>query len=599
MLRVPAEMIDQLLRLSAENQIMFGQLRNFIDDAFQQLKEVRAHFEELRGLGGRMEELADVKDLGRTGAPARGDGYDALEMDQYTELHSHSRRMAEITVDAGEASRTIAAGLNHLKEVIDAQSRLSLEAQNLMLQTRMLPAATHLQRWQRCVRQAARLTGKQVGLRLVGGETLVDGTLLNGLLDPLMHLLRNAVDHGIEPAAERAALGKSPEGMIELEFGREGPYINVTCRDDGRGMNLDAIRRQAIARGMLAADRVASEEELHQFVLQPGFSTKQEVSQVSGRGIGMDAVCTSITAQSGSLSLRSEAGRGCTIRIRLPQDLLSIFGLLVRSGRRLVVLATRGVTQVVHPSGYELSGEGPDLRVRMHDQELEAVPLERLMRGADNRRQGERRPRTAILYRTDAGQRAVLVERILASQQFAVKGLGEYIPKLAGIAGATLLGDGTVAPVLDIADLLRQPLQAPVPEETRAAATAAVAPPTALVVDDSMSARRSLAQFMQDAGYQVRQARDGGEALEIIQARCPDILLSDLEMPRINGLELAGRVRADPRTAHVPIILITSRAMSRHQQEARSAGVNAYLTKPFSEEQLLAEIKRLRARGST
>jgi len=593
MLRIPADLMDQLLRMSAETQIMYAQLQNFIQQTSVQVKEVRGHFEQLRGLGGKMEELADVKDLSQAGQPARTDGYDALEMDQYSELHSYSRRIAEITVDANEANKDIAGGLAKLKEVIATQARLNHETQNLMLKTRMLPANAQLQRWQRCVRQAARLTGKQASLRVLGGETLIDGTILNGLLDPLMHLLRNAVDHGIEPADERSALGKPAAGTIELEFSRVGTYIHVECRDDGRGLNLEAIRAQAVAKGMLAPDQQISDEELQQFVLQPDFSTKQEVSQVSGRGIGMDAVYSSIVGQSGTLSLRSVAGKGCTVQIRLPQDMLSIFGLLVRAGPRLVVLASRGIAHVVHHELYQVRGEGDELHVRMQDTELQAVALERLL-GLDlERRQGERRPRTAIIFNTEGGQRAVLVERIMASQLFAVKGLGDFIPKLPGIVGATLLGDGTVAPVLDVTDLLRLPIQASPPPEARNAGRESVTAPTALVVDDSLSARRSLAQFMHDVGYQVRQARDGSEALEIIQARCPDILLSDLEMPRMNGLELAGRLRADPRTARLPIILITSRATPRHQQEALTAGVDAYVTKPFSEERLLAEIQRL------
>ena len=599
MLRIPAHLMDQLLRMSAETQIMYGQLQNFIQQTSLQVKEVRGHFEQLRGLGGKMEELADVKDLNQAGNAARDDGYDSLEMDQYSELHSYSRRIAEITVDANEANKDIAGGLAKLKEVIATQARLNNETQSLMLKTRMLPANTNLQRWQRCVRQAARLTGKQVSLRVLGGDTLIDGTILNGLLDPLMHLLRNAVDHGIESAAVRSDCGKPAAGTIELEFSRVGSYIHVECRDDGRGLNLEAIRAQAVSKGMLAADQDISDEELQQFVLQPDFSTKQEVSQVSGRGIGMDAVYSSIVEQSGTLSLKSVAGRGCTVQIRLPQDMLSIFGLLVRAGPRLVVLASRGIAQVVHHELYQVRGEGGELQFQMQETQLQAVALERLL-GLDlERRQGGRHPRTAIIFNTEGGPRAVLVERILASQLFAVKGLGDFVPKLPGIVGATLLGDGTVAPVLDVTDLLRLPIQVAPPPESGNIPRKSVTAPTALVVDDSLSARRSLAQFMHDVGYQVRQARDGSEALEIIHARCPDILLSDLEMPRMNGLELAGHVRADPRTARLPIILITSRATPRHQQEAMSAGVDAYLTKPFSEERLLAEIQRLLAAAAT
>jgi CheY-like chemotaxis protein len=282
------------------------------------------------------------------------------------------------------------------------------------------------------------------------------------------------------------------------------------------------------------------------------------------------------------------------MRIRLPQNTLSLFALLVRVGPRLLVLANRDIIRIVHHENGKLTKSDKEWSFRVDGKKYTAMPIENLLNIYFERRTEERLSRTAILYATESGTVAVMVEKILGSGDFVVKGLGEYVPGIPGVLGATLLGDGTVAPVLDIAELIRHPqfLSANAGRYTRKK-IATVKLPAALVVDDSLSARRSLVQFMKDAGFDVRQARDGMEAMDIIMAHKPDLLLSDLEMPRMNGLELTSHVRANPNTADIPIIMITSRAAAKHREEAIANGVNVYLTKPFAEDDLLEKIHNL------
>jgi chemotaxis protein histidine kinase CheA/ActR/RegA family two-component response regulator len=594
MLRVPSAFVDNLLRLIGETKISTGQINNFIHETLRQMKDMRHCFDQLRLLGAKVQELTDIKDLNQIQKHSRKGSYDTLEMDNYTELHTYSKWLSEATVDAHEISASVTSNLVKLQDMIAVQSRLNNETQDNVIHARMLPVDTHLQRLQRCVRQASKLTGKPVELHLEGGNTLLDSDTLNALLDPLMHILRNAVDHGIESRDERVALGKPETGNITLSFAVDGNNILVHCRDDGRGLDLDAIKHKAIAQGLLRKDQTVSDTDLRQFILLPNFSTKQETTQVSGRGIGMDAVQASISELSGVLTIESEPGRGTTMRIRLPQNSLSLFALLVRMGPRRLVLANRDIVRIVHHENGNLRKSDDKWTFMVDGENFSALPIEKLLNIYFERRSEERFSRTAILYNTESGTTAVMVEKILGSDDFVVKGLGDYVPGIPGVLGATLLGDGTVAPVLDIAELLRHPqfLSDNAARYTRGK-IARVKLPVALVVDDSLSARRSLAQFMQDAGFEVRQARDGMEAMDIILAHKPDLLLSDLEMPRMNGLELTGHVRANPDTADIPVIMITSRAAAKHRDEALAAGVNVYLTKPYAEDELLEEVHNL------
>ena len=595
MMRVPAGFVDNLLRLVGESIIMTGQIRERIRLTLEETKNVNEQFELLQRLGAQLEEIIDVKDLTNLQKNmVRDDKYDSLEMDQYSELHTCSRRLVEAAVDASEISKAIFENLYMLDEMLVDQSRLNNETQEGVMRARMVPANSQFSRLQRSVRQAAKLTGKEVKLHLMGGETLMDSETLNNLLDPLMHLLRNAVDHGVEPPDERLMMEKPAEGNIYLEFTRDGNSVLVRCRDDGRGLDLGAIREKAIEQGLLTVDQEATDDLLKQMILRPNFSTRDTATQVSGRGIGMDAVYSRVIEMSGSFSLDSETGRGCTIEIRLPQTLISSHALLVRIGPQFFAVANRGIIQILHHETGEVREFGSELLFHVDNESYPVVFIENLLNLHTDRRASDRQSRSVLLVQSEKGKYAILVESIMGSQELVIKGLGHYITKLPGILGVTILGNGSVTPVLDLPDLLR------IFDTDKQITTNYVRPkpkrvqlPAALVVDDSLSARRSLAQYMQDIGYDVRTARDGMEAFEIIKARKPDILLSDLEMPRMNGMELISHVRADKSIADIPFIMITSRAAAKHREEAMAAGVDVYLTKPYSEDELLEHIKKL------
>jgi chemosensory pili system protein ChpA (sensor histidine kinase/response regulator) len=549
-------------------------------------------FERQQHLGGELEKLIDVKDFSRR--QAHNDvRFDALEMDQYNELHSAVRQLVENATDAREMGHALVDHLSNLDEMLISQEDLNRDTQDTVLHTRMVGVKSVFARLQRAVRQTCRATAKQVELHLSGGETPMDSDALIRIVDPLMHLLRNAIDHGIEDAETRLRNGKAATGNVYLDFQREGNDVVINCRDDGAGLNYDAIRHAAEERDLIGPG--VSLDALKQLILRANFSTRAQTSQVSGRGIGLDAVHNSVLTLGGTMTVESESGQGCNFEIRLPFNLISSHALLVRAGQNVVALASRGVKQIVHASDGEMRRFGDKTVFQIGADVYPATTLEAVIGDNEERRDGDRRSsRPVVLAHTDEGVTAVSVESVIGSRDLVVKSLGKLLPKFRGVVGATILGDGHVAAVIDLPDILSN-------RDAGADFDSAIATdlPTdsnsgfVLVVDDSLSARRALAQFMQDSGYRVRTARDGLEATRLLEDARPVLVLADLEMPRMNGIELTVHLRTTPKTADVPVIMITSRSTSKHREQAQSAGVNAYFTKPYSETKLIDTVRDL------
>ncbi len=604
MVRIPAGLIDELLRLMGETIISNGQVRERARRLVSQNQTLQKQNLVFLQLANELEHLVDMHGVdGALGATTRvDDGFDPLEFEHYSELHTVSRRLIEAATDAGELTGDVKNELADLNELIEVQSQLHNQSHNTVMRTRMVPVATVTSRLQRSVRQAARLLDKRVMLDVTGTETLVDSNVLNELIDPLMHVLRNAVDHGIEAPAQRAATGKPEEGRIQLAFLREGNQLVVRCRDDGSGLSLSDIRRAAESRGLLAPESVLSDEELTRLILSPGFSTRTESTQVSGRGIGMDIVYSRVLQLKGALNLHTTAGQGLEIELRLPATLISTHALLVRVRAKVLAISSYGIKDIYYITPEQVQTVGGRDFFRIDDDLYPLTDLDVLLHLPPDKRQRDRtKGFPTLLVREDSGAvRAVRVQEIIDSTEVVVKGLGRYIPRPHGVMGATILGDGSVAAVVDMPELMRKPVRRAIdPGALDVGSSPNSGTRThqlkALVVDDSLSARRATAQFMKDSGFDVRTAIDGLEAAAMLHNWKPDILLVDMEMPRMNGLELTAHMRAQAATATIPIIMITSRSTEKHRRQAESAGVNIYLTKPFGEEQLLRHVTELTA----
>jgi chemotaxis protein histidine kinase CheA/ActR/RegA family two-component response regulator len=591
-LRVPASLIDSLLKLAGENAIITSQLQDRVTRLSHDLYAQRTGSRHIRQLSSELEQLVDVRGMamlsGGTGE------LDALEMDQYNELHMLSRRIMESAADSQEFSRAFDREIASFRDLMAAKERTQLEIQRSIQRTRMVEVASIAPRLQRTVRQAARVLEKSVMLIVRGETTLVDTQLLNRIMDPLMHMLRNAVDHGIELSKDRIALGKPATGTITLTFSTSGSNFAVRCVDDGRGLNLASIRAKAIQSGLIQSDDVMSDAQIMRLTMLPGFSTREQATLISGRGVGMDVVQRTVTDLRGMLDLNSEAGLGARFDMAFPVQLSATQVMMSRSPRHLLAISERSVEQLL-PIGenLQLQPDGSYVYVFNGDR-IPALRLETLLGLPSHALSHPGVIEVVMIVFDENRQRhAVVIPEASDSRNVVVKPFNSILPRMIGVDGATIMGDGSVAVVIDLPDLLRGH-RAGDNALAHVGDTVPVALlPLCLIVDDSVSVRRTMEQLMQDAGYDVASARDGIEALGELQKRTPDVVLVDLEMPRMNGLQFTHALRNQHATKNTPVVMITSRFTEKHHQLALEAGVDAFLTKPYAEEQLLNTVADL------
>ncbi len=603
-LRIKEETAQDLLRLAGESAISTNRLQTQVTDVKQQVQHISALHNKLTQLTEEFGHLIEVRELFNSRSKnSRDDDLDPLELDKYNELHSFFHQLQEFAIDTRDAIYQTQGQLRALEDLTFEQQVTNRSSQNHLLEMRMIPANHFEARFQRCVRQACRLTGKQARFNLRGGETMIDSRILHELVDPLMHLLRNAVDHGIELASDRVQSGKSAEGLVELQFTVQGQSIVIRVVDDGAGLQRERIAQKA--RELSITPPTDSNAEvadlwLKQIIFAAGFSTRDQVSQTSGRGIGLDMVADRVNQLKGRITVDSRPHMGCEFSIRLPMPMITEQSLLVASGKHKLAISARGVEQLLFLEESALTNNGEQLRYSFNQQEIDVFHIAQLAQLPDVLTINAIDAHALLVVETMPGQRVgVLVERVLASREIVVKPLTPFTPQVTGVIGATILGDGAVAPVLDVQQLVLDMLQRGVNAQAmdwmadtlRMSQQAAASKPMALIVDDSLSTRRSLAQFVGDMGMDVRTAKDGFEAIEILQEETPHIMLVDMEMPRMNGLELTAHVRANESTKHIPVIMITSRNTEKHRSLASAAGVDTYLNKPFSEEELLHHIQ--------
>lgn len=595
MLRVPASLADELLRLAGENLISTGQVQERIKNILKRQEVIRVHNQSLQQVSFDLEHLIDIQGIATSfNVNSEDSDFDPLEMDNYNELHSVSRRLTEIAADAVEMTQVLEDDLTELHNLVISQKQVQKENQEIVLRTRMVPIKNIIPRLKRGVRQACRITKKQVELFVEDNDTYMDSEVLNELIEPLMHVLRNAVDHGVEYAEERTQVGKQSTGTIQLSFERKGDQVVINVEDDGRGIDFEHIHDSAIKKGMVNPDIELTQEAISRLLLEPGFTTRKEVTQVSGRGIGLDVVNVKIRELKGSINIYSDYKKGSRFELVLPVSSFSTHSLLVRVRHQIYAISNRGVEEILYPGLGELCELGNETVFQIEDEVYSAVDFDALLNLSDDRRKISRSSRPILIIREESGAKtAVLVQEVIDSTDVVVKPMGQYMPKLNGIIGATILGDGSVSPVIDMPELLQnQQTHTVISPHTKLenANYQTANLPYVLVVDDSLSARRSLAQFVKDLGLDVRTARDGMEAVSLIESRKPDLLLVDMEMPKMNGLELTSHVRASNGINKMPIIMITSRSTDKHKKSAFDKGVNHFMIKPYAEDELAQHI---------
>jgi chemotaxis protein histidine kinase CheA/ActR/RegA family two-component response regulator len=603
-LRVPVERVDELFRLSGEVSVHTAAMEARLKTLAQAAHALLAQNLRVQKRLFELETVVDVRALTNARArgghqAAEGEKFDPLEMDQYSELHSTTHALMEEAADARALASRLDEEIGHTVMAQAKQQRLSKDLQHLVISTRMTEVGVLASRLQRNVRSTCQATGKLADLIIEGSSTLIDGDVLNRLADPLLHLLRNAVDHGLETPAERLATGKFESGRIVLSFARQGHQVVLNCRDDGRGLDHAAIRRRAIERGLLAADQLVSDEELARMILMSGFSTRQTINELSGRGVGLDVVREWAASMNGSIKVTSGGkGGGCTIELRFAASLSTMQALVVGVGGQRFALPSVQIVRAISRGVGRFERVAEKLIYHYADKSGEKVHSAQLLAELAGLPHDPNRSLDefdAVLIRLEDKTLALAVEQLIDSRELLVKNPGRYAKHVLGVAGLSILGDGSIAVNLDLSQLLAQGTRKTVIHTHTAAASLMASPerklPSVLIVDDALSVRNSLLQMMQDAGFRAITARDGLDAVDLLSDFRPDLVLTDLEMPNMNGVELTAYIRGREELKSLPVIMITSRSQEKHRRMADQAGVNNYFTKPYNESDLLQAIR--------
>ena len=599
MARVDADLLDTMLNNAGEVSIFRARLDqqvNSIDFNLAELaRTVTRLKEQLRGL--EIETEAQVLN-GHQDVEPRRDDFDPLELDRYSSLQQYSRALAETSGDVASIQGLLETLTREAQNLLTQQSRVITELQNSLMRTRMVPFQRHVQRLTRLVRQAANDTGKRAELVVQGAAAELDRQMLERMVPPLEHMLRNAVVHGIETPERRAALGKPDVGRISISLERDGAEVVIVVADDGAGISVKLIREKAIALGLTDPQAKLTDEEAVQLILEPGFSTAGHVTQAAGRGVGMDVVATEVKKLGGGLFIDTTPGKGSRFTIRLPFTLAISQALIVRVGEEVYALPLATVEGVVRlPRNIVSRHLGKDAPpFEYGGQKYRFQQLGSFVGLGPTRLPEADVSISVVLIRAGEHSTALVTDELVGSREIVVKSLGPQISGIRGIAGATILGDGRIVIILDMGSLVRS--------EWRARPTETVVLDQrdrrtfALVVDDSITVRRVTQRLLERNGMRVLTAKDGVDAVSLLQEHLPDIILLDIEMPRMDGYEVAAHVRNDPRLKDIPIVMITSRVSEKHRARAIELGVDDYLGKPYQENQLLDAIEPLVNRRS-
>ncbi|MGQ5275132.1 Hpt domain-containing protein [Xanthomonas arboricola pv. corylina] len=587
--RVRADLLDRLVNHAGEVAIYRSRLE-------QQMGAFRGAMGELDRTNARLRDQLRRLDL-ETEAQIvaryqreqdQGDRtFDPLELDRFSTLQQLSRALNESAADLGGLQGVLEDLSRQYDGLLQQQSRVSSELQDGLMRARMVPFDGLVPRLRRVVRQAATDTGKQVHLLLEGTQGELDRNVLDRMVAPLEHMLRNSVAHGLEAPEQRRDAGKPEEGSIAIRLRREGSEIVLEVADDGAGLDREAIRRRGEQRGLIEPGQELSEAELDGLIFASGFSTSEQVSQLAGRGVGMDVVRNEVRQLGGSVDIHSVRGQGVTFTLRLPQTLAVTQAVFVRIGDTTFAVPVASVSGIgrISRSRYE-SGEGG---YHYAGEEYVLHDLGSLVGQAAARADGQAQV-PLLLVRAGDLRAAVAIDQVLGNREIVVKPVGLQIASVPGIYGATITGDGRVVVILDVAPLVRRYLSQPARPAPETPAESQRQVPLVMVVDDSLTMRKVTSRVLERHNLDVTTARDGVEALELLQERVPDLMLLDIEMPRMDGYELATAMRADPRFKAVPIVMITSRSGEKHRQRAFEIGVQRYLGKPYQELDLMRNV---------
>ena len=603
MIRISADLVEKMIDLSGENSINRSRIEMELGQFNGTLYEMEQAIQRLADQLRRMEGELESQILAKHGSEnSRYEDFDPLEMDQYSSLNQLSKSLAESTSDLVDFKNTLADKIRGAEGLLLQQSRIQSEIQESLMRTRLVPFSRLLPRLQRIVRQTASSLNRPTELVVHNTEGELDRTTLERLVTPFEHMLRNAIDHGIENPEDRLIAKKPEVGVIELNISRQGTDVIVTFSDDGKGIDHNVIKAKALKQGLITEDQELDKQEILQFIFHSGFSTAKEVTQISGRGVGLDIVQSGIKALGGHVTVDSTLGKGTSFSIRVPTTVAVSDALMVKAGDQQFALPLAQIERIVRiaPAALETYFNSKDdyfkidnesYKLRYISEFISNQPVPRL------NNVGHSLP--VILIKGSAGQTiGLLVDQLVGSRsQIVVKPIGQQFSKVGAIAGATIMGDGHVCLILDSQGIARQ-VQATKRQQVTTKQRDIQrndARRLVMIVDDSVTVRKVTTRLLERQGYDVVTAKDGVDAVEQLENVKPDLMLLDIEMPRMDGFEVTSHVRDHGVHQDLPIIMITSRTGEKHRERAFSLGVNNYMGKPFQEAELLANIETLLA----
>ncbi|THB73729.1 MAG: response regulator, partial [Gammaproteobacteria bacterium] len=598
--RVKADLLDDLVNYAGEISIYRARTE-------QQVSGFRSHLEEMDQTVSRLsdqlrkleiETEAQILFRHEREHEANGvDDFDPLELDRFSQIQQVSRAIAETLNDINSITDFMDLLARDAETLLLQQSRVNTELQEGLVHSRMVPFSNLVPRMRRVVRQTCQELDKEAQIKIIGAQGEMDRTVLERITAPLEHMLRNAIAHGIEAPDKRAKVNKDRSGTLSVTLTREGPDIVIKVADDGGGINHEAIRAKAQALGWMKQDDYLSDSEVAQFILETGFSTAEAVTQIAGRGVGMDVVNNEIKQLGGTLHIQSEQGKGTEFTIRLPFTLAINHALLVNAAEETYAIplsSIDGVVRLTHEQLKEFYGDKGASSYEYAGQFYQVINMSALLGIGTPLLPGVGKRAPVVLVQTGDHRFALQVDGLLGSREIVVKAVGPQISSIPGVMGATILGNGSVVLILDIGALSRISLSGGVEslKEVKESDDE-ITSFTAMVVDDSITVRRVGARLLERNGFDVVTAKDGVDAITVLQERIPDIMLLDIEMPRMDGFELATHMKNDDRLKDIPIIMITSRTGEKHRERAKRIGVEHYLGKPYQENELLQKILEL------
>ncbi|MCE5181732.1 MAG: response regulator [Betaproteobacteria bacterium] len=588
-LRVNIDVLDRLVNEAGEISIARSRVEAEMQGFKQSLLELTESVARLRSQVREIEIQAESRMQSNHGGGA-AEAFDPLEFDRFTRFQELTRLLAESVNDVSTVQQGLLKNLSEADVALRHQARQSHDLQQDLMRIRTVPLSGIAERLQRIVRQTAVELGKKARLEIRGGEVELDRGVLEKMIAPFEHLLRNSLAHGVENAAERLRAGKPESGTIRLDAHQEGNEIVLTLSDDGAGFDLAGIRNQAVALGRLAPDSEIAPTRLIDMMFDPGFSTASKVTQVAGRGIGLDVARSEIVGLGGRIDAASGVDGGAVFTFHLPLTLAVTQTVLVRCGEKTYALPSALVELVQEFKADVLAEHCRKGEIDWQNNRYPLFYLARLLGEAESMPEPLRH--NPVLLLKSGNQRIALqVDEIIGSREVVVKNIGPQLARVPGIAGATVLENGRVALIINPLPLVpRMARQTPA---ASAAEFPATAPPLIMVVDDSLTVRKVTSRLLAKEGYRVAIAKDGVDALQQMGEELPEVMLVDIEMPHMDGFELIKKIRDDARTAHIPIIVITSRTAEKHRDYATELGIDAYLGKPYQEEDLLGRIAGL------